>query len=204
MKKYKRFLLLFIVLLLILIAFKLNNKKSSRLTIHPVSINYIENQIIGAELPRLLFANENKVIFENGANIFHYDLIQQKMTLSLDIIDFTEEYFSDEQLKYIRPWAFITKSGNEIILTFEPSRKYYTYNISNKVIKEISRKDYEAKRPNVYIYDNELYSKSTGRICRINDKRFVYLTHDNYKVNSIKIILVDDDIKIVYNAFNTN
>ncbi|MCT4544575.1 MAG: hypothetical protein N4A63_13610 [Vallitalea sp.] len=214
MKKYKRVWLLLILILTVLIVWIINIQQS-KLTINQVNRDYIENQIIGSELPRIRFANKNKVIFENGGNIFLYDLIEQKMTLSLDIISFQDQYFSDEKSKDIRPWTYVTKNANEIIVTFnnydfEPfDEKFYSFNISDKVITEISTKDFEAKKTNIFTCeylkpDNKLYNKSTGKISRIDDKRFVYLAHDNYKVNSIKIILVDDNKKTTYNVFSTN
>ncbi|GKX31332.1 hypothetical protein SH1V18_38120 [Vallitalea longa] len=210
MKKNKSVWILLIVILFISIVFILNNQHN-KLTINQIDSNDLKNQMIGSELPRLLFSDENKVIFESGG-IYIYDLIDKNVTLSLDIISFKNKYFSDKTFKDIKPWAYATKDGNEILLTFinyasEPFEKYYSFNVPDKVIKEISVEAFEAKKANIFLCEylddnNEFYSKSTSMISRIDDKRFVYLTYDNYKVNSIKIVLVNNNKPTIYNVFS--
>lgn len=72
-------------------------------------------------------------------------------------------------------------------------------------IEEITEKTFTSKREESFLCnyldnDSELYAKSTGMIAYIDDSSFVYLTHDNYSFDSIKIVLVEDDKETVFDV----
>lgn len=82
MKKVKMICLLIIAISIGIIVIYSFNK--SKIEMNELEYSGIQNQIIGSELPRIIFADEENVIFDSGG-IFIYNMVNQKITKSLDV-----------------------------------------------------------------------------------------------------------------------
>lgn len=180
------------------------------ITMNEIDLSLAEDTIIGSELPRLLYADEDKAVFD-CAGIYVYDFSSKKISHALDTLSFGEMYFSKGKDRDIRSGQFVLQNGDEIIISYndygnlntDDLPKHYSYALSHQVLKEINIEEYEDQRFECqYLeYEDDLYAISTGMVANINDDEFVYLKHSEYKVSSIKIVYVNGMTETVYDVF---
>lgn len=98
----KRAFLNFMILSLLILVIACDNSEikttqmdyDNELIITQVEYDNLQNQIIGSEMPRIIYADNEKVVFDSGG-IYIYDLINQKISSSLDIWSFKERYLTE-------------------------------------------------------------------------------------------------------------
>ncbi len=177
------------------------------------SVNLDESILIGSQMPELLYADEEKVIF-HSCGIFTYDIENQVITTSLDVWSFGQNLIPDSEEKFIYPWQFVTKTGDEIIIVYydEPYSQgmflnAYSFSTKNMILKEISQDIYNEKRKEIYEcisldYNDERYHNSTGKIASINETDYIYLSLILGEPEHINIVHVIDEINNYYPALS--
>jgi hypothetical protein len=171
-----------------------------------VNLEYLDELTIGSEPPKLLYADEDKVIFDcNG--VFVYDMKAKDLSQSFDVL------FDDSNKNVKRKWnSFVSKDGKYIIFMIgisanEDSIDRYCYSFEEDVVIEIDEKKYLNYRNNAFAwtdldYKDELYEKSSGRIVYISDNEYVYLTFEDWLVSTIQFVCVKDNMESYYSIFD--
>jgi|LGOV01.1.fsa_nt_gb hypothetical protein len=219
MKSKIKLLILFFSLLIIFTSFTACNNNNSNtgsndnkndLMIAEIDYTDPETSIIGSEFPRILYADNKKVIFDSRG-IYIYDLIDQNIDTSLDLISFRNKTFGEDEKHKSRSWTFSTVDGNELIIVFtdidDASLKaLYSYELSTKSVKEISNKEYEEKSENMFLceelkFDDELYNTASyGTVARIDENSLIYLKLSG-DLTTIQVVYRSGDSENVYPAF---
>ncbi len=167
--------------------------------INPIDLKNINELFIGAEPPRLIYADKDKVIFQSSG-VYVYDLNNQGLDKSFDI---------DSKLD--RVGCFVTKDGQEIIFAginkFNKQETRYSFSFSKKIVREIDESEYKEYTKNRFEctlldYKDKLYEKSSGSIVNLSNNEYIYLTFSDWKVSTIRIVYIKNDKEIVYGVFD--
>ena len=186
-----------------------NNHKED-IVIAEIDYTNPETSIIGSEFPRILYADNRKVIFDSRS-IYIYDLIDEDIDTSLDLISFQNEVFGEKEKHNIRSWTFSTVDGNELIIVFTDIddgslKAVYSYDLFTNSVKEMSTMAYEEKRENMFLceelkFDDELYNTaSSGTVARVDENSFIYLKLSG-DLSSIQVVYRTGDSESVYPVF---
>lgn len=214
MKKKNIFIIMFGCVIILGITFLLmRSTRKGSVVINDINLNMVEDVIIGSELPKVLYADQNKIIFYN-AGIYVYEFKNKEITHALDIISFIETQITNSEDFDIRSGQFVSEDGSHILIEYSDYSNvekndlplYYSYSVDSKEIKEVSEEEFIDKKKSVFEceyleYEQELYSKSTGMIARINNEEYVYLKINGYNLSELQIVYVNGTQETVYNAF---
>lgn len=187
--------------------------KSTETSVNPkevvipeVDLNKIDDMVIGSEPPKLIYADKVKVLFETTGGVYVYVLNDKSLIRSFDISSFASERYAN-----VYESSFVTQDGKQLIFHFsKESGEFvaaYRYSLEDKAINELTEKesiDYREERFETKYPDpsDELYQKSSGIIATISGREYVYLTFQDWKVNTINVVYVQDDKETVYSVFN--
>jgi len=176
------------------------------------SLNLTEYQTrnMGAEQPKLLYADKEKVVFEE-AGIIIYNFKTEEITKTLDIWSFGDKLMELKELSELTfPSYFVDIDGENIYFTYEYIQTAFQYDIQRDVLESISIDDFfEIRDKESYgikylEIGNELYKKSTGSIALINETEYVYIQGTNSWLNKdIKITYVIEENEIEFKLFNS-
>ena len=170
--------------------------------IDEIDLNTINDLLIGSEPPKILHADKENVIF-NSSGIFVYNMKDKALIHSFNISSFMAGVYLD---------CFVLQDGEELIFTSiedtgNSAMAYYSYSFVNDTVKELTGKQYTDYLEKRFIcesldYQDELYQKSSGKIANISDDEYVYLTFEDWKVSTIKIVYVNKGKETYFNVFN--
>ncbi len=166
---------------------------SNVLVAKEVDLTKFENSIIGSEMPRILYADRDKVIFE-ASGVYVYDLKKEELVCS-----YAFDSFDDQLLKNNKVFVFALSDGKQIIWGFEDEVgnvvKAYSCITGEKNLIEISKEQMITYQKNSFLcyYPNEndeRYKQSFGAITMLSPVQgeVIYLTFSSVEVASIKIV----------------
>ncbi|SFR59628.1 hypothetical protein [Anaeromicropila populeti] len=178
--------------------------KSCKIIINSVDLERIDELVIGAEPPNLLYADTEKVIFE-CCDVYIYDVKNKVLTKSYDIASFMQENYSDCLVQ-----CTSLKEGSQFLISFykAPGKWMAAYrcSIETNSLEELTEQEYKEefnKRfESTYLdYQDERYNRTSGKIVTISESEYVYLTFQEWKVSTINIVYVKDDKETYYSVF---
>lgn len=166
---------------------------STALVAKEVDLTKFKNSIIGSEMPRILYADRDKVIFE-ASGIYVYDLKKEELVSS-----YAFDSFDTQLLKNNKGFVFALTDGKQIIWGFEDivgnNVKAYSCITGEKNLMEISKELMATYQKNSFscYYPNESderYNKSFGAITMLpaTQDEVIYLTFSSVEVATIKIV----------------
>lgn len=192
-------------ILIICIVVRLKGKSNVANCIIQEMDNYtIKERMIGAEPPRLLYADHNKVIFES-VDIYIYDIVNKTLLKSFDVSSLLSEQY--KECKY---QSRVSSDGNEIFIVFKELSGAFTaafyYSFQSDEWQEMNESAYKSKDANVFECtlidtDNELSQITSGYAVYLSESEYFYLTFQDWKVSEINIVYVNNGEKIVYKVF---
>lgn len=166
--------------------------------------NAIKERMIGAEPPRLLYADHNKVIFEN-VDIYVYDIENKMLLKSFDVSSLLSEKYKECIYQ-----SKVSSDGNEIFIILKELSGAYTtsfhYSFKTDEWQEISESEYKSKESNAFECtlidaDNELAQITSGYAVYLSESEYFYLTFQDWKVSEINIVYVKNGEKNIYKVF---
>lgn len=89
-------------------------------------------QTIGATMPELNYASDDKIIFRGYFGLFVYDLRSNKIIRSLDL----KEIGCDQTQGSHYSQVFVNKDGTKVVLEIIESGKMYEYNTLNGLLQQ--------------------------------------------------------------------
>lgn len=192
---------------ILFIVFSYGSHKANvdEVAINRVDLKKVDALMIGSETPKLLYADKDKVIF-NCSGVYVYDIKSKMVSKSFDTLSLLSEM-------YTKLNCFVSQDGKQIIFGVTKESEgvvaRYGYSFEKDHVKEITRKEYEDYREKMFKctyldYNAELYQKSSGIIANISDTEYVYLTFQDWKVSTIKIVYVKDGKETYYSVFANN
>lgn len=206
----KKMLIPFILVIVICIAvlitvfsFGSDKANTNEAVIPEIDLKAVDNLMIGSEPPKLLYADKEKVIFNCGG-VYVYDIKNELLAKSFD----TSPLLSEKYTKY---GCFVTKDGKQIIFSVTKESEgviaRYGYSFENNLVKEVTEKENAVYRENMFQctsldYNDELYQKSSGILANISNHEYIYLTFQDWKVSTIRIVHVKDGKETYYNVFD--
>ncbi|QEH67190.1 M56 family metallopeptidase [Cellulosilyticum sp. WCF-2] len=166
---------------------------STALVAKEVDLTKFESSIIGSEMPRILYADRNKVIFE-ASGVYVYDLKKEELVCS-----YAFESFDTQLLKNNKVFVFSLADGKQIIWGFEDTAgndvKAYSCITGEKNLMEVSKELMATYQKNSFscYYPNEndeRYNQSFGAITMLpgTQDEVIYLTFTSVEVATIKIV----------------
>lgn len=179
------------------------NKKA--VVINEVDLKAVDNLIIGSEPPRIIYADEDRVIFD-CCGVYVYDFKSKSLTKTFDIpASISKKYME-------RIWdCFATQDGKHIVFKFAKDSNglvsLLDYSFQNNFIKEITEEEFNTYKEKAFICtrledsNDELYQKSSGIIAKITDREYVYLTFKDWKVDTIQAVYVKNGQETIYKVF---
>ncbi len=191
----------------ILIMIFIFNSKANKneVVINEVDLNTVDNLIIGSEPPKIIYADEDQIIFD-CCGVYVYDLKNKAITKTFDILPSV----SKKHMKRI--WdCFATQDGKQIIFKFAKDSNglvtRYSYSFKNDLIKEIAEEEFNTYKAKAFKctrledINDELYQKSSGTIAKITDNEYVYLTFQDWKVRTIEAFYIKNGKETIYKVF---
>lgn len=186
-----------------------SNKNDNNNVFSMVDLKTVDDLIIGSELPKVLFSDKEKVIFDCRGGVYIYNMKKKILTQSFDISSFMSGKYSKDLLN-----CFVTKDGKQLFFGFFNLSKReliaaYIYSFENNLVKELTEKEYTDYLKKAFIctyldYNDKLYQKCHGTIASISDNEYVYLTFKYHKVSTINIVYVSKGNETHYRVFDKN
>jgi|GEM_PF-6588946 len=172
--------------------------------ISEVDLETVEDLMIGAEPPKLLYADRERVIFD-CRGVYVYDISSKKLAKAFD----TSSLVKDKRQK---PGSFVTGDGKYIIFgaSGEGSSSWYAYSFKKDIVKALTEEEYKSYSERRFIctrlktYADELYQKSSGIIANISGDEYIYLTFRDWKVSTIEVVYVKGAAETRYSVFEDN
>lgn len=127
-----------------------------------VDLSDIENMNIGAELPRFIYADDDKALLTGSFGIIEYDFIKEKVSCRISYDDM--EYFDIEL-----PQVIGSADGKNVYITDADGDKMYKCNIRNQNLEVAGTLDAELFSPKIVNTNDE---------SNANDFDFNYLVSD--------------------------
>ncbi|MEO3944827.1 hypothetical protein [Gorillibacterium sp. CAU 1737] len=180
----------------------------NEVVIPEVDLTKMESLMIGSEPPKLIYADNSKVIFETTGGVYVYDLKETALIRSFDTSSFASARYSN-----VLPSSFATQDGNQLIFNFNNGSggfvAAFRYSLADKRIHELTEQEAGEYRKQRFecIYlkpSDERYQKSSGMIASTSGRDYVYLTFRDWKVSTINVVYVQDDQETVYRVFASN
>ena len=189
-------------ILLIVFRHNIHKANTKEVSISEVDMKTVDALIIGAEPPQLLYADEEKVIFD-CQGVYVYDMKNKTIAKSFDTISLGPD-------KHTKLNAFVTQDGKHIVFGFSKgiAGVWYDYSFKDDFVKKLNEDEYKSFKEKTFIctrlkdYDDELYQKSSGMIVNISDNEYIYLTFKDWKVSTIKVVYVKDGKETEFSVFD--
>lgn len=165
----------------------------------------VEEKMIGAEPPRLLYADHDKAVFES-IDIYVYDIKNKILLKAFDMSSLLQDQYKQCRYEYR-----VSLDGNEIFAGFEEFSGVFTaafrYSFLSDKWMKMDENDYKSKRDNTFEStmidaDSELAQITSGYAVYLSESEYYYLTFENWKVSEINLVYVKDGKKTVYQVFD--
>lgn len=194
------------VALIIISGHSSQKESGDKIIIKEVNLKKIDDLMIGAEPPKLLYADKERVIFECGG-VYVYDTKNKVILKSFDTSSITGGKHHNKVS------CFVTQDGNQIVFGVVKETEglvlRYACSLEGDSVKELTDEEYKDCRTKAFKctnidYNDKLYQKSYGRIAYISKKEYVYLTFKDWKVSTITAVYVNDNTETSYSIFSKN
>lgn len=200
--KYKQtvFILAFIVIISVLFI----SCSAGRET-ESVDLSDIEDMNIGAEMPEIIYADNDDMILSGTFGIIRFNINEEKVTQRITFDNFDE--LRNDMLDYS-----VSKDGKKIFITLIEQEKYYEYKLKSGKLKPVNRieDDLFTVLPLSMDYQIRISENTGGGYLMSNtyaekDDSIIFLrAEDNWQMKTLQFVeydIVDNKERKVIDVF---
>ncbi len=208
MLKNKKCKIFIITVAVLIIVFSVSCFLTQEDSVNQVDLQDIETMNIGAEMPEIVYGDEDKLIMSGSFGVIYFDLRTQRVYDRIPVSSL--ENLGSE------PIIISSSENGKNIYSISIDKSVFKYNPKTRSFSRISEIKEELFRlDDVWLYDDDRYAKyvdynylSGSQILTL-DNRFMYLRADtDWSMRSLQLVIVNtetDEINVIkiFNNINT-